>query len=241
MQAVDFVSDLHLCPDMPRTLAAFTHYLSHSAADAVVLLGDVFEVWVGDDSLSQSFEAHCMSAMRQAAARRPLGILRGNRDFLLGPAFFEAVGAVDLADPCALQAFGQTVLLTHGDAWCVADTEYQAFRAQVRQPAWQQQFLARPLPERLMVAQQMREASQAHQQQQPVTWADVDPAIAAEALQQAGAHTLVHGHTHRPVTEPFAGRFQRHVLSDWDLDRAERAEVLRWTAGGWQRLGGLAA
>ena len=237
VQVVDFVSDLHLNPALPATVAAFFEYLQRSRSDALVLLGDIFEAWVGDDSLGQAFEESCARALHSFSRRAPLLIMRGNRDFLLGPEFFAATGARDLPDPTSLSAFGDTVLLSHGDALCLADTAYQSFRSEVRQAAWQQAFLAQPLDDRLAIAQRMREASQAHQRAQaPVTWADVDPALTTAWLSQARVNVLVHGHTHRPGSEHRPEGWTRHVLSDWDLDHAHRAEVLRWTAAGFSRL-----
>lgn len=243
VRSVDFVSDLHLSPEMPRTLGAFERYLEATRADAVFLLGDMFEAWVGDDAMALPFEARCVAMLAGAARRRPLHVMRGNRDFLLGDAFFEATGAVDLPDPVALHAPGissQPVLLSHGDALCLADTAYQQFRAQVRQPAWQQAFLAKPLAERQAIGAQMRAASRAHQQRaEPVTYADVDPGLAAQWLQAAGANVLVHGHTHRPQSEQRPEGWLRHVLSDWDCEdgvEPPRAEVLRWSARRFERL-----
>jgi UDP-2,3-diacylglucosamine hydrolase len=238
VQVVEFISDLHLSPELPHTVAAFEAYLRQTQADAVFILGDLFEVWVGDDALQQPFEAACVQALLACAHYRLLHVMRGNRDFLLGPAFFAAAEAVDLPDPQPVQAFGETLLLSHGDALCVDDAEYMRFRAVVRTPAWQQDFLAKPLRERLAVATQMRRASREHQgERDAVTYADVDPGLAAEWLQAAGAHTLVHGHTHRPGSGAFGAGSVRHVLSDWDLDHAQsgRAEVLRWTAAGFTR------
>jgi UDP-2,3-diacylglucosamine hydrolase len=236
VQCVDFVSDLHLCPALPRTTEAFLTYLDRTSADAVFVLGDLFEAWVGDDALNEAFERRCVDALRCTAARIPLWIMHGNRDFLLGTAFFEATGALPLADPTLVQGFGETWLLTHGDALCIDDVAYQEFRQTVRQPAWQSAFLARPLPQRQALARQMRDASQAHQQAAGTAqWSDIDPDLAGQWLAAVGARTLVHGHTHRPGSSPLGGSL-RHVLSDWDLDHAHRAEVLRRTAPGWQRL-----
>jgi len=187
---------------------------------------------------SEPFEAGCVEILRACGEQRHLGIMVGNRDFLLVDTMLQACCAHRLSDPTVLEAFGQRHLLIHGDSLCLADTAYLRFRAQVRQPEWQRAFLAAPLEARLAQARRMREASQAHQQQQgPAEWADVDETAAETWLQAAAAHTLIHGHTHRPVDEAFAG-CTRHVLSDWDLDAAHgpaRAEVLRWTTDGWQR------
>lgn len=238
VQVVEFISDLHLSPELPRTVAAFERYLRTTQAQAVFILGDLFEVWVGDDAMQQPFEASCLQALHTCAQQRALQVMRGNRDFLLGTAFFAATGATDLPDPQAVSAFGHTVLLSHGDALCVDDAEYLRFRSLVRSAAWQQDFLAKPLAERLALAAQMRRASREHQGgRDPVTYADADPTLAGQWLQAAGARTLVHGHTHRPGSQAFAGSAERHVLSDWDLDHAQpgRAEVLRWTAAGFTR------
>jgi UDP-2,3-diacylglucosamine hydrolase len=236
---VDLLSDLHLGPDTPGTLARLEAHLARTTADAVLLLGDIFEAWVGDDMRSQAFEAQCTQMFAQAGQRLHLGFMVGNRDFLVGHEMLAACHAHALRDPTVLHAFGQRALLIHGDELCLADGPYLKFRTQVRSAAWQQAFAAQPLAQRLAQARQMREASMAKQQsQQPETWSDVDEAAANAWLQAAQADTLVHGHTHRPADEPFAGG-TRHVLSDWDLDGGHgpaRAEVLRWTAKGWQRL-----
>lgn len=236
VQVVEFISDLHLSPELPRTTAAFERYLADTAAQAVFILGDLFEAWAGDDSLDQDYESRCAKALRACSEQRRVYVMRGNRDFLLGSRFHADTGCVDLPDPVALEAFGERVLISHGDALCLADTAYQQFRAQVRAPGWQAAFLARPLAERLAVAAHMRAASLSRQaSQQPETYADADPELAAAWLQAHGCNTLLHGHTHRPVSERREGGWYRRVLSDWDLDHAERAEVLRWTAAGWER------
>ncbi|MBQ0959437.1 UDP-2,3-diacylglucosamine diphosphatase [Ideonella sp. 4Y11] len=233
---IEFVSDLHLCAELPRTTEACLSWLAHSQADLLIILGDLFEAWIGDDAADQPSVSQVVSALRDASARRPLAVMRGNRDFLLGEDFFQRSGCTALADPCVLEAFGQRVLLSHGDALCLDDSAYQRFRAEVRQSAWQAAFLARPLAERQAIAGGLRAASQASQAGRAVeTYADPDPALASDWLHRAQATTLVHGHTHRPGDEVRAEGWTRRVLSDWDLDHARRAEVLAWTARGWQR------
>lgn len=240
-RCIDFVSDLHLHAGLPRTAEALASYLRRTPADAVMILGDLFEAWVGDDMRHTGFEAECTSFLAEAGQRLHLGLMVGNRDFLLGDDMIAACQAHALPDPTLLHAFGQHVLLTHGDALCLADQAYLRFRAQVRQPAWRDAFLAKPLDERLMVARQMREASARHQgAQTPDNWADVDEATAGAWMHEAAAPVLVHGHTHRPQSTAFgtAGGM-RHVLSDWDLDGSHgppRAEVLRLSAQGFERL-----
>jgi UDP-2,3-diacylglucosamine hydrolase len=207
----------------------------------VMLLGDVFELWVGDDMASRPFEAEVVASLAQAAARGLwLGFMVGNRDFLAGAGLCQAARVQALADPCVLHAFGQRWLLSHGDAWCLADEPYQVFRQEVRSAGWQQHFLARPLPERLAIAQQIRSASRERQRFDGAAGADVDLPTACTALAAAGASVLVHGHTHRPQDETLGGGLMRHVLSDWDLDNTDgsppRAQVLRLNEQGLMRL-----
>ena len=237
--SIDFISDLHLDQAHPLTQQAFVDYLAHTPASAVMILGDLFEVWVGDDGRQLPFEAACTAAMAQAGQRLWLGLMVGNRDFLIGPEMLAACHAHALPDPLLLEAFGQRHVVTHGDAWCLSDTEYLAFRGMVRQDAWQQAFLAKPLAERLVTARGIRQQSEARKMaHEPQMWADVDAAHASEFLRQGDSLSLIHGHTHRPGSEPFgpAGA-TRDVLSDWDLDQAApRAEVLRLSPAGLERL-----
>jgi len=235
---IDLLSDVHLHTDMPRTFEAWRHHLLGTSADAVLMLGDLFEVWVGDDARHGAFEAQCVAVLHEANRHRRLAFLPGNRDFLVGDALLADAGVQRLADPTLLQAFGQRWLLTHGDALCLADTAYQTFRAQVRSVAWQQAFLALPLAQRQHQARLMRDASAAHQAgMAPEQWSDVDDAAAAHWLAQARAPELIHGHTHRPATHALPGGGVRHVLGDWDFDHgAPRAQALRLTADGLQAL-----
>jgi UDP-2,3-diacylglucosamine hydrolase len=229
---IDFISDLHLQAGDPATVAAWRSYLSSSPADALLILGDLFEVWVGDDvlgstSASDSFEADCCHALLAAAQQRSLFLLHGNRDFLLGPTFAQAAGLNLLADPTVLVFGGQRWLLSHGDALCLDDTEYQQFRQQVRSAGWQQDFLAQPLAARLAMARELRRQSEARKQS-GVAYADLDHAATRSWLTLNRAPTLIHGHTHRPATHDLGAGLQRLVLSDWDLTGPRpRAEALR--------------
>lgn len=238
-RCIDFISDLHLHEGLPRTTQALANYLASTPADAVLMLGDIFEAWVGDDMRGQPYEADCARLLAEAGHRLDLRMMVGNRDFLLGPDMLAACHARKLADPTVLHAFGRNVLLIHGDELCLADTAYLKFRAQVRSPQWQGEFLAHPLQARLDQARQMRDASQMHQHSQtPDTWADVDEAAASSWMQQAGVQALVHGHTHRPGDQAFGpSGAMRHVLSDWDLDHGSpRSEVLRLSDQGFERI-----
>jgi UDP-2,3-diacylglucosamine hydrolase len=240
-RTVDFISDLHLQPGEPGTLHAWQHYLAHTPADAVFILGDLFEAWVGDDCATPgSFEARCGQLLHAAGATRALFFMCGNRDFLVGPAFLAQSRMQPLADPTVLALAGQRWLLTHGDLLCTDDVAYQQFRAQVRQPAWQQAFLARPLAERQALARQMRAHSEQHHAQAAEAgfYADVDEALAARWLAAAHATTLLHGHTHRPADHALghdaAGHpLRRVVLSDWHVaGDTRRAQALRISADG---------
>lgn len=227
-RAIDFVSDVHLQAAAAATEAAWQHYLQHSSADALFILGDLFELWVGDDALHEhGFERRCAAALRQAGLRLALYFMVGNRDFLAGPAFAAQARLTLLSDPTLLRAGDQCYLLSHGDAWCQADLAYQSFRSQVRSPAWQRDFLARPLAQRRALAQQLRWQSQAHQRQQPVQ-ADVDDDLTRAGLRAAAAGVLIHGHTHRPAQHPLGDGLRREVLSDWDAESdPPRLQVLR--------------
>lgn len=252
-RAIDFISDLHLQAGEPATAQAFRRYLQGCQADALLILGDLFEVWIGDDLLDASpaeratepeydFLAGICADLRAFSARRALYVMHGNRDFLLGARFAAASGATLLDDPTLLRWGGQRVLLSHGDAWCLGDRDYLEFRAQVRSPGWQAAFLQRPLAERAALARNLRAQSEARKQDPSQDWADVDAATARDWLQASGAATLVHGHTHQPASHELGDGLQRLVLSDWDVNASPaRAEALRLAApGGWQRIALLA-
>ncbi len=235
-RCIDLVSDLHLCDALPRTFAAFSQYLQTTTADAVLVLGDLFEVWVGDDMADQGFERDCVAMLAHASQSRWLGFMVGNRDFLAGPALCARAGFHHLPDPTVLTAWGQRLLLSHGDALCLADEPYQAFRAEVRSPAWQSAFLARPLDQRLKIAADIRHASKTRRQFDGAMDADLDTPATLAWLTAARSTTLLHGHTHRPAGHTLPGGATRQVLSDWDLDHAARAQVLRISAAGITRL-----
>lgn len=238
-RCIDLLSDVHLHADMPRTFAAWRRHLLDTPADAVLILGDLFEVWIGDDASADGFASACAEVLRAAATRRRVAFMPGNRDFLVGDGLLQSCGVQRLTDPTVLAAFGNRWLLSHGDALCLDDRDYLRFRALVRSAGWQQDFLALPRAERERRARQMREASMAHQAQQgPAGWSDVDAGEAGRWLAAAGSHTLVHGHTHRPGSHALPGGGQRHVLGDWDFDHGAtpRARLLRLTAAGLQAL-----
>ncbi len=238
---IDFLSDLHLsAPDSqhgPATFEALGRHLEETAAEAVFLLGDIFEVWVGDDARFDPFEAQCVAMLRAASEKRALFFMPGNRDFLVGDAMLADCGMTRLQDPTVLNAFGQRLLLTHGDALCLEDKPYQAFRAQVRSAEWQTALLALPLAERRQIGRQMREASKANQAGQEL-WADLDIEASRQWLTAAACKTMVHGHTHRPTVHELGDGFRRYVLSDWDFDNAAapRGDLLRLRHAGLRRI-----
>lgn len=232
-RAIDFIADLHLQAADEATFSAWRHYLAQTDADAVVILGDLFEVWSGDDLLrdSATFEARCAGVLQQATQRVAVYFMHGNRDFLIGEDFQQHCRTRLLADPTVLDFGGQRWLLTHGDALCLADTEYLQFRRQVRSPEWQRAFLARPLAQRQALARDIRQQSEARKHGSTV-YADVDAGEARSWLAAARADTMIHGHTHRPAVHDLGPGLRRWVLSDWDCSAPRpRAEALRLQFG----------
>jgi UDP-2,3-diacylglucosamine hydrolase len=242
---VDFISDLHLCESEPATFEAWQRYMSSTTADAVFILGDLFEVWVGDDSIRTdlspqssdlNFEERCALVLQAAGKRLNLYVMHGNRDFLVGAQLMAACNATLLADPTVLAFHQQRYLLTHGDMLCLADTQYLAFRDVVRKPAWQQVQLAKPLVERQAIGRQMRAESQ-KTHQNLLEYADVDDAASIAWLEASNAKTMIHGHTHKPANHDLGNGFERVVMTDWDLKATPaRAEVLQLSNNGLQRI-----
>jgi UDP-2,3-diacylglucosamine hydrolase len=240
-RVVEFISDLHLQASQAATWHAWQQYLASTRADALFILGDLFELWVGDDvataptDAAAGFETRCQQLLAAASQRLNLYFMPGNRDFLLGPAFAQACGMTLLADPTVLAFDAQRWLLSHGDALCLDDTDYQQFRVQVRSPVWCQNFLAKPLAERQALARSLREHSEARKASGAV-YADVDTTAALQWLQAARADTLIHGHTHQPADHLLLAdtghRYRRLVLSDWDAQATPpRLEVLQLRLG----------
>jgi UDP-2,3-diacylglucosamine hydrolase len=240
-RVVDFISDLHLQASEFTTFASFENYLAQTPADALFILGDLFEVWVGDDLLDATgdIESHfiqrCQRVLHAAASRLNIYFLHGNRDFLLRESGANQCGLQLMADPSVLDFDGQRWLVSHGDALCLDDTDYQQFRQQVRSSAWQAEFLSKPLNQRQQIARGLRDNSEARKSS-GASYADVDGQAACDWLRAAHASTLIHGHTHRPGDHVMDTSTQlplrRLVLSDWDADaQPSRLEVLRLQAG----------
>ncbi len=228
-----FVSDLHLTAAMPKTAQAFFDFLSHEArhAQQLYLLGDIFEYWAGDDDIDAPFNRRVVDALRALSdSGTQIFWIAGNRDFLAGERFAQAAGLTMLPDPCKREIAGLPVLLLHGDAQCTDDHAYMAFRKQVRDAAWQQAFLARPLDERKAIIAGMREGSRDAQRDKAMAIMDVNPTEIAALFARHGVQTLIHGHTHRPATHHHdAGT--RHVLPDWDCD-GDGSRTVK-PRGGW--------
>lgn len=229
-QRVDFLSDVHLHASQAHTAQAWRDYLAHTPCDALFILGDLFEMWVGDDVLTDAthgpFWRDCVQALHTASTRFPIFYMVGNRDFLAGDALLHAAGLTGISDPSVLNWGHDRWLLSHGDALCVADVDYQRFRAEVRQPGWQQAFLAQPLTQRLAIAHGMRQRSEQLKSTQ-THWVDVDNAAALAWLDEQACSTLIHGHTHQPAQHALGNAHRRVVLSDWEADaHPPRLQVL---------------
>ena len=225
---VDFLSDVHLDASEAATFNAWAHHLNTTPADALFILGDLFEVWIGDDT-QDPFHLQCMEVLRATVKRMPVFFMCGNRDFLVAKQWLQSTGVQGLQDPCVLELAEQKVLLSHGDALCIDDTDYMAFRQQVRSSAWQEAFLAKPLSERQQIAKDLRAQSKARQQKQ-TDYVDVDANTARAWLRENDCKLLIHGHTHLPDTHDLGNGLSRMVLSDWEaLATPPRLEVLRWT------------
>lgn len=221
MAPILFISDLHLSSDDPASLKRFHEFLAGPAqrASALYILGDLFEVWVGDDDLDEpTHQAVAQDLRRYADQGIPIFIMHGNRDFLLGENFMAASGVRLLADPHRIDLFGTPTLLTHGDGYCIDDPPYQDFRQKVRTPDWQADFLAKPLHERKAIAQALRQDSRDAQTGKTMSILDVNPEAVNRALLDSGYLRLIHGHTHRPAHHVFTLeglQRERWVLPDW--------------------------
>ena len=231
--AILFISDLHIDENRPQITTQFEDFLRTEAseADALYILGDLFESWVGDDAPDAGQRAAIESIRRLTAQGVPCFVMHGNRDFLLGAQFCAASGARLLSDPLIVNLYGEPVLVMHGDALCTDDRAYQRLRATVRDCDWQRRFLSLSVRERRALAGAARTGSQAHTAAMDYAITDVNAESVALALRNSGAATLLHGHTHRPGIHPLTvdGRAcTRIVLGDW----YSQGSVLRWDSSG---------
>lgn len=219
-----FISDLHLNPHQPALTQAFYRFLNTTAAKAqqLYILGDFFDAWLGDDE-DNPFALDIQAALRAYIHKgTQVFISQGNRDFLLGQGFAKATGCQLIAEETCLFVQGVNTLLMHGDSLCTGDTAYMAFRQQVRSTEWQTQVLSLPLPQRRLMAQQLRSQSQSLNAMKAADIMDVDTATVAQCLASHGVTQLIHGHTHRPALH----RFQLNGQP-----------ALRWVLGDWQETG----
>lgn len=211
-----FISDLHIDESRPRVLAGLEQLIEDhaSSVDAMYVLGDLVEVWVGDDDDGPTATA-VRSALAAAAERCSVHVMRGNRDFLFGDGFAADTGVVLLDDPSLIDVDGEPVLIAHGDAYCTRDSEYQRARAMLRSSTWQAGVLAMSLEQRRALAASLRAKSIAANENKAENIMDVTPGAIDAALADAGAALLVHGHTHRPGIHALGGGRRRIVLGDW--------------------------
>jgi len=215
-----FISDLHLEDDRPEMTHLLLEFLDQRAsqADALYILGDLFEYWVGDDVLTSTATSVGRALSKLSSSSVPVRFIHGNRDFLLGGEYAAQAGMTLLDDCTTIDLYGTPTLLLHGDILCTGDLEYQAFRRQVRDPVWQQEFLSRSVAERLNLANQARQASAEHTFSVPDEIMDVSRQAVLEAFAKHGVQHMIHGHTHRPGVEEYdlqTGIASRTVLGDW--------------------------
>jgi UDP-2,3-diacylglucosamine hydrolase len=228
-----FISDLHIDASRPAITEQFLSFLSGEArhAEALYILGDLFESWVGDDA-ADSAQSSAMAGLRSLTEHGvPCFVMHGNRDFLLAEQFCRMSGARLLPDPLIVTLYGEPVLVMHGDALCTDDRAYQRLRATVREADWQRRFLALSVASRRALAGAARAGSQAHTAALEYAITDVNPDSVALAMRGSGVATLLHGHTHRPAIHAFEvdGRPRtRIVLGDW----YDQGSVLRWDRNG---------
>ncbi len=215
-----FISDLHLDHERPATTQLFLAFLRQQAvgAEALYILGDLFEAWIGDDDDAE-LGCQIADALKTLADNGvPIYFIHGNRDFLLGQDFAECSGIQLLPEAAVIELYGTPTLIMHGDTLCTDDVDYQAFRRQVRSPQWQAQILALPLPQRRLMASQLRQQSQQAMQGKAEEITDVNLETVLRILHQHKVYRLIHGHTHRPAIHGLSigGQSgQRIVLGDW--------------------------
>jgi UDP-2,3-diacylglucosamine hydrolase len=228
-----FISDLHLEANQPEIGEQFLSFLKAEAreAEALYILGDLFEVWLGDDD-PNPYYATMKTALRELAdAGVPMYFMHGNRDFTIGKDFAAETGVEILDDPTIVELYGESVLLCHGDSLCTDDVQYQQVRAMTRNPDWQAMMLAKSIEERIAFAVQAREESQARGEAVSDEIMDVNQDAVIAILREHGVATLLHGHTHRPAIHDLDlgdRSAKRIVLGDW----YEQGSIVRWDTNG---------
>jgi UDP-2,3-diacylglucosamine hydrolase len=233
-----FISDLHLASDRPRIIEQFFSFVRGPAreAQALFVLGDLFEYWMGDDDLDDPLNQSVAEAFKTlGAAGTTVSFIHGNRDLLVGQDFAQRSSARLLADPTLLDLHGTPTLLMHGDTLCTDDVEYQKFRAYARNPQNQARFLAQPLAARRAEMEALRVRSESAKQDKTAQIMDVNPAAVEQALREARYPRLIHGHTHRPgrhVHHVDGRTCERWVLGDW----YENGSYLRCDESGFRMI-----
>ncbi|MBN4053597.1 UDP-2,3-diacylglucosamine diphosphatase [Haliea sp. AH-315-K21] len=216
-----FISDLHLEPGRPDISQAFFSFLDAFAvkAQALYILGDFFNLWLGDDHVTELSTQIAGKLHALSNAGVAIKLMHGNRDFLMGESFAQSCGAELIQEPYLLDAFDQQILLLHGDVLCTRDHDYMSFRQMVRDPKWQQEFLSRPIDERIEFATKARKQSQSMSSNKAADIMDVTPADVTKTMLKHNIITLIHGHTHRPAVHEHPKVYEsavRMVLGDWD-------------------------
>jgi len=235
-----FISDLHLSATHPLSSERFLHFAKHidPQAKALYILGDLFEYWAGDDDLDDPFNRTITSVLRKLSEQGiQIFLMHGNRDFLMAEKLARACNATLLNDPTMLDLYGTPTLISHGDALCTDDVDYQAFRRQVRNTSRQQQFLAQPLAQRKAQIGQLRQQSEQEKRHKPMSIMDVNAEAVCSLLRDHGYPRLIHGHTHRPARHLHhldGHNCERWVLGDWDT----KANALRCDSSGirWETI-----
>ncbi len=232
-----FISDLHIDASRPPIVRQFLNFLENEAAhaEALYILGDLFESWVGDDAADVAQEAAIAGLRALTGSGVPCFVMHGNRDFLLSMRFCRDSGAELLNDPLIVTLYGERILVMHGDALCTDDRPYQRLRATVRDPDWQRRFLSLSITARRALAGAAREGSAAHTAAVGYSITDVNADSVATVLRSSGLSVLLHGHTHRPAIHAFEldGRpCTRIVLGDW----YDQGSLLRWDQDGPELL-----
>lgn len=224
-----FISDLHLTSERPHITRLFFELLRNEArsADGLYILGDLFEYWIGDDAAEVlGYEPVIREIAELAESGVPVYFMHGNRDFLVGDRFAADAGCEILDDLTVVDLYGEPALLMHGDSLCTDDVEHQKFRATVNDPDWQRFFLAKPVEERMQMAESAREESRSHKDSVTMEIMDVNAGAVRRTLDEYGVRLLIHGHTHRPaVHDDKPGGTRRIVLGDW----YEQSSILRCT------------
>lgn len=217
-----FISDLHLSKDQPEILRLFLSFLEGPAAraDALYILGDLFEAWLGDDLILPEYQPALDTLRQLTHSGVPVYVMHGNRDFLLGAQFSAATGCALISDPAVIELYGTPTLLMHGDLLCSDDVDYQKLRRQLRDDKWISQFLALPAQERINFAQNLRQQSKQETRYKSDVIMDVNSETVGDYMSKYGVTRLIHGHTHRPALQDDDAGNKRYVLGDWHAGHA---------------------